>query len=125
MYGLNRAAVVFGTRPDLRASGRILLASLGAALPTIVLIRLDAARIGSSLIVGTLLFLMVYLTLAPLAGAVDKLDISNLRTLFCRTRIVAWLATPIFDYEAKLLSMMDRNRPETTGEQQTGNKHRA
>ena len=44
VYGLKRAAVVFGTRPDLRASGRILLASLGAAVPTIVLIRLDTAR---------------------------------------------------------------------------------
>jgi O-antigen/teichoic acid export membrane protein len=109
VYGLKRASVMFGARPDLKASGRILLASLGAAVPTIVLIRLDTARIGSSLIVGSVLFVMAYLTLAPVTGAVDKWDVSNLRTLFCRTRVVAWLANPIFDYEAKLLSIMGRD----------------
>jgi O-antigen/teichoic acid export membrane protein len=110
VYGVNRASVLFGVRPDLKASGRILLVSLGAAVPTIALIRLDAMRIGiSNLIVGTLLFLVIYLTLAPIAGTVDKSDVSNLRSILCRTRIVACLANPIFDYEAKLLSMMERD----------------
>jgi O-antigen/teichoic acid export membrane protein len=110
VYGLSRASVLFGARPDLKASGRILLASLGAAAPTITLIRLDAVGIDmSNLILGSLLFLMVYLTLAPVTGAVDKWDISNLRSIFCRTRMVAWLANPIFDYETKLLSFMRRD----------------
>ena len=110
VYGVNRASVLFGARPDLKASGRILLVSLGAAVPTIALIRLDAMGIGiSNLIVGTLLFLVIYLTLVPIAGAIDKSDVSNLRSILCRTRIVACLANPIFDYEAKLLSMMERD----------------
>jgi hypothetical protein len=101
---------LLGARPDLKASGRILLVSLGAAAPTIALIRLDAVGIGiSNLIVGGLLFLVIYLTLAPIAGAVDKWDVSNLRSLLCRPRIVAWFANPIFDYETKLLSMMGRD----------------
>jgi O-antigen/teichoic acid export membrane protein len=109
MYGVNRASVLLGARPDLKASGRILLVSLGAAVPTIALIRLGAMGIGiSNLIVGGLFFLVIYLTLAPIAGAIDKWDISNLRSLLCRIRIVAWLANPVFDYEAKLLSMMGR-----------------
>jgi len=107
VYGLNRASVLLGARPDLKASGRILLVSLGAAVPTIALIRLDTMGIGiSNLIVGGFLFLAIYLTLAPIAGAVDNGDVSNLRSLLCRPRIVAWLANPIFDYETKLLSMM-------------------
>jgi O-antigen/teichoic acid export membrane protein len=107
VYGVNRASVMFGAHPDLKASGRILLVSLGAAVPTIALIRLDAMGIGiSNLIVGGLLFLVIYLTLAPIAGAVDKWDVSNLRSLLCRPRIVAWFANPIFDYETKLLSIM-------------------
>jgi O-antigen/teichoic acid export membrane protein len=110
VYGLNRASAIFGARPDLKASGRILLASLGAAAPTIALIRLDAMGIGvSNLIVGGLLFLVIYLTLAPITGAIDKWDVSNLRSLLPRTRIVTWLANPIFDYEANLLSMMGRD----------------
>jgi O-antigen/teichoic acid export membrane protein len=110
VYGVNRASVTFGARPDLKASGRILLASLGAATPTIALILLDGMGIGiNNLIVGGLLFLAIYLTLAPIAGAVDKWDISNLRSILCRPRIVAWFANPIFDYETKLLSMMGRD----------------
>ncbi len=110
VYGLNRASALFSAHPDLKASGRILLASLGAAVPTIALIRLDTLGIGlGNLIVGGLLFLGIYLTLAPIAGAIDKWDVSNLRSILCRTRTVGRLANPIFDYEAKLLSIMRRD----------------
>jgi hypothetical protein len=54
-------------RPDLRASGRILLAALGAAVPTLGLIQLGGAGVGVvNLIVGGLAYLAVYLTLAPI-----------------------------------------------------------
>jgi O-antigen/teichoic acid export membrane protein len=116
VYGLNRASVMFGARPDLKASGRILLASLGAAAPTILLIRLDSMGIGiGNLLVGGLVFLVFYLTLAPIAGAVDKVDVMNLGSLLGRPRIVAWLANPIFDYETKLLSMMEREQRSREG----------
>jgi hypothetical protein len=107
VYGLSRASVTFGARPDLRASGRILLTSMGAALPTIILVRLGVMRVGlGNLVVGGLLFLLIYLTLAPVAGAINKWDVSKLRSIPCRTRMVAWLANLIFDYEAKLLSIV-------------------
>ena len=97
-------------RPDLRASGRIILAALGAAVPTVGLIQLDGAGVGVvNLIVGGLLYLVVYLTLAPILGAVDKQDIVNLRTLLGGTRIVSTVVNPVFDYESKLLSVMGRN----------------
>ena len=96
-------------RPDLRASGRILLAALGAALPTLGLIQLDGAGVGVvNLVVGGLLYVGVYLTLVPILGAVEKQDILNLRTLLGGTRIVAVLVNPVFDYESKLLSAMKR-----------------
>ncbi len=74
-----------------------------------MLIRLDAVGVGvSNLVVGILLFLMIYLTLAPIVGGIDKWDISNLRSLLCRIRMAAWLANPIFDYELKVLSIVGR-----------------
>jgi hypothetical protein len=95
-------------RPDLRASGRILLAALGAAVPTLGLIQLDDEGVSVvNLVVGGLLYLVVYLTLAPILGAVEKQGILNLRTLG-GTRIVALLVNPIFDYESKLLSVVNR-----------------
>jgi len=96
-------------RPDLKAGGKILLAALAAAIPTIVLIQLDGAGVGVvNLVVGGLLYLLVYLTLAPILGAVEKQDILNLRTLLGGTRIVAVLVNPVFDYESKLVSAMKR-----------------
>ena len=108
VYGLRQTSVKHDARPDLRAGGKILLAALAAAIPTIVLIQLDGAGIGVvNLVVGGLLYLGVYLTLAPILGAVEKQDILNLRTLLGGTRIVAVLVNPVFDYEARLLSTME------------------
>ena len=109
VYGLRQTSVKHDARPDLRASGRILLAALGAAVPTLGLIQLDGAGVGVvNLVVGGLLYLLVYLTLAPILGAVEKQDILNLRTLLGGTRIVAVLVNPVLDYESKLLSVVKR-----------------
>jgi O-antigen/teichoic acid export membrane protein len=109
VYGVRQASVKHDARPDLRAGGRIILAAFGAAIPTIVLIQLDRAGVGVlNLVVGGLLYLGVYLTLAPILGAVEKQDILNLRTLLGDTRIIAVLVNPVFDYESKLLSTVKR-----------------
>jgi hypothetical protein len=74
-----------------------------------VLIQLDGAGVGVlNLVVGGLLYLVVYLTLAPILGAVEKQDILNLRTLMGGARIVAVLVNPVLDYESKLLSAVKR-----------------
>jgi O-antigen/teichoic acid export membrane protein len=110
VYGLRQASVKHDARPDLKASGRILLAALAAAIPTIALIQLDGAGVGAvNLIVGGILYLAVYLHLIPTLGAVDKQDILNLRTLLGSTRGVAKLAGPLFDYELRLLSVKRRD----------------
>ena len=109
VHGLRQTSVKHDARPDLRASGRILLSALGAAAPTLGLIHLDGMGVGVvNLVVGGLLYLGVYLTLAPILGAVGKQDILNLRTLLGGTRIVAVLVNPVFDYESKLLSVVKR-----------------
>jgi len=98
--------VKYDARPDLRASGRIILAALGAAAPTLGLIQLDGAGVGVvNLVVWGFLYLGVYLTLAPILGAVEKQDILNLRKLLGGTRIVALLVNPVLDYEEGLLSV--------------------
>jgi O-antigen/teichoic acid export membrane protein len=109
VYGLRQSSRKYDARPDLRASGRILIAALAAAVPTLGLIQLDGAGVGVvNLVVGGLLYLVVYLTLAPILGAVGKQDVLNLRTLLGGTRIVAVLVNPVFDYESKLLSAVKR-----------------
>jgi len=105
VYGTRQASAKFDARPDLKAGGRILLAALAAAVPTLGLIELDGAGTGAvNLIVGGLLYLLLYLTLAPILGAVDKQDILNLRTLLSGTRAVSTLLKPVLDFELKLVS---------------------
>jgi O-antigen/teichoic acid export membrane protein len=110
VYGLRQTSGKYDARPDLRAGGRIILAALGAAVPTLALIQLDGAGVGIvNLAVGGLLYMFVYLTLAPVLRAVDKQDILNLRTLLSNTRILATLLNPVFNYEMKLLSTIRRD----------------
>jgi O-antigen/teichoic acid export membrane protein len=109
VYGIRQVSEKFNARIDLKASGRVLFAALAAAVPTVGLIQFDRAGVGAiNLVVGGLLYLVVYLTLAPILGAVEKQDILNLRTLLGGTRIVAVLVNPVFDYESKLLSVVNR-----------------
>jgi hypothetical protein len=101
--------VKYDARPDLKASGRVLLAALGATVPTVGLIQLDDAGVGAvNLIVGGVLYLLVYLTLASILRAVDKQDVLNLRTLLGGVRVVAVLVNPVLGYESKMLSAMRR-----------------
>jgi hypothetical protein len=82
----------------------------GAAEPTLGLIQLDGAAIGVvNQIAGRLAYLEVYLTLAPILGAVERQDILNLRALLGGTRIVAVLVNPVFNYESKFPSKVRRD----------------
>jgi hypothetical protein len=66
----------------LKASGRILIAALAAAVPAIAPVQLHLTAVGVvNLVAGGLLYLFMYLTLAPVLGAVDKFDVTNLRTV--------------------------------------------
>jgi O-antigen/teichoic acid export membrane protein len=110
VYGLRQISKRYDARPDLRVGGRIIVAALGAAVPTLVLIQLDRAGVGIvNLVVGGLLYLFVYLTLAPVLRTVDKQDILNLRTLVSNTRMAATFLNPVLNYELKLLSRMRRD----------------
>jgi O-antigen/teichoic acid export membrane protein len=109
VYGIRRTSLRYHARPDLKAGGRILLAALAAGVSTVALIQLDGAGVGlANLVIGVLFYLVAYLTLAPLTGAVDKQDILNLRTLLGGTRVVAVILNPVFDYEFRLLSAVKR-----------------
>ena len=109
VYGIRQVSEKFNARLDLKASGRVLFAGLVAAAPTVALIQFDGAGVGViNLVVGGLLYLVVYLTLVPILGAVDRQDVENLRTLLGSTRLVARLTNPVFGYVSKLLPAKGR-----------------
>jgi O-antigen/teichoic acid export membrane protein len=82
VYGIRETSVKYGALPDFKASGRIVITALVAAVPPVALVQFHQTGVGVvNLVAGGLLYLLVYLTLAPVLGAVDKFDIINLRTI--------------------------------------------
>jgi O-antigen/teichoic acid export membrane protein len=86
VYGIRQSSRKYDAGPDLRASGRILIAVLVAAVPVIALIELNPTGVGlENLVVGGLLYVFMYLTVAPILRAVDKFDVANLGTILSFT----------------------------------------
>jgi O-antigen/teichoic acid export membrane protein len=79
----------YGVKVDFRSSSRILLASLIAALVTFLLISLLNVAYWLQLASGMLLFLAVYLFCAPLLGAINLMDLNNLRTIMPSSGIIS------------------------------------
>jgi O-antigen/teichoic acid export membrane protein len=82
VYGIRQSSRKYDAAPDLGASGRILIAAFVAAIPVTAIIELHLIGVGLvNLVVGALLYLFMYLTLAPVLGAIDKFDVANLETI--------------------------------------------
>jgi hypothetical protein len=82
IYGIRQTSMKYDALPDFRASGRILICALAAAVPVVALVQLHLTAVGVvNSVAGGLLYLFTYLTLVPVLGAVDKFDVTNLRTV--------------------------------------------
>jgi stage V sporulation protein B len=110
LYGARKVSTDFKASPDLGASARIILASLIAATPSLALIELHPTGLGLvNLVAGGVLFLLTYLTMAPILGAVKPQDINNLATILCRSRALAVFIGPVLAYETRILSQLRRD----------------
>ena len=74
--------------PDLHSSTKIFLSSGIAAIATYLFLVVFAEPSWVKLIVGSILFVGIYLIVAPLVKAVNKADIVNLRIMFARVGIL-------------------------------------
>jgi stage V sporulation protein B len=89
-WGLSWIWRKYGVKADFVSSAKIFLASLIASGATYLLISvLSIAYWVISLIVGAVVFLLVFLTTAPVIGAVNQMDIDNFRTMFSGLGIIA------------------------------------
>ncbi|MCW4029178.1 MAG: oligosaccharide flippase family protein [Candidatus Bathyarchaeota archaeon] len=89
-WGLSWIWRKYGVKADFVSSAKIFLASLIASGATYLLITvLSIAYWVISLIVGAVVFLLVFLTTAPVIGAVNQMDIDNFRTMFSGLGIIA------------------------------------
>ena len=81
----------YGAVIDFRVSLRILLASVIAGVATYLLLSVLSMAEWVRLVAGFVLFLAVFLTIAPLVGAVCSSDVSNLRAMSSKLGIISKL----------------------------------
>jgi len=67
---------------EFKSSAKIFLSSSLAAIATLLFLNFFAASAWIMLLIGTALFLAVYLILIPVTGAINQTDINNLKTMF-------------------------------------------
>jgi len=103
-YGLRIITKKVEVNLDLKASLRIYFASLLSAIPVLALLHISPFNSLPNLMIGGSLFLLTYLTLTPLTGAITHTDLENLNLILSRIKIVWPLIRPVLTYEAKLLS---------------------
>ena len=72
----------YGAKADFVVSAKILLAYGLATLTAYLFLISFTAAYWVLLVIGSILFLAVYVVSAPLVGAINQLDVNNFRTMF-------------------------------------------
>ena len=102
-------------KADFLASAKILVASGIAAVATYLCLGVFSVAPLIKLVVGCLLFLVVYLASAPLIGAINQTDVDNLRAMFSGLGIVSKaLEIPLRFVEFPLAVRNRKNPPPPT-----------
>ena len=107
-YGLWLATGVHEMRVNLLGSLATLAAALVSAVPVLPILYYSVMSSLANVILGGLLYLLAYLTLAPVFGAVRRADIQTLAPILGQIRILKPVIDLIFAYEARILTALRR-----------------
>ncbi|MDR2708193.1 MAG: oligosaccharide flippase family protein [Nitrososphaerota archaeon] len=88
-WGLIWAWKNYRVKADFKSSGKIFLSSLIASIVAYAATTILNAPYILLLIVGAIIFLLVYLACAPLLGAVNRADIDNLKVMTSELGIIS------------------------------------
>jgi O-antigen/teichoic acid export membrane protein len=107
-YGLFVAKRRLGISIDLNNSIRILIASGVAALSILPFSLNQSIPNYVSLLMGGILYLVVYMTMLPIVKALQRTDITILRNLFQNQGVLKPVAEILVKYESSLIERMKR-----------------
>jgi O-antigen/teichoic acid export membrane protein len=104
LFGLLVLHRKYSIHPDIWRTERIVLCStVSAGVAYGVLQVLSALTPFISLLIGSVFFLITYLVLAPIAGAIQEKDVENLDSMLRGLRIIYPIARLLLDIEEKIL----------------------
>jgi O-antigen/teichoic acid export membrane protein len=103
-YSLYKVSEKYGMRIDLLHTGRVALFSAPSALVTIaVMDRIGVSNTFVHMALGSGIFLLACMMLAPLMGAVDVRDVQTIRRIIRRETALYPLVAPFLDLEERIL----------------------
>ncbi|MGQ9468428.1 MAG: oligosaccharide flippase family protein [Nitrososphaerales archaeon] len=104
-YGLFIAIKRINVNFDFKISLRIYLASFLSALPMFTFLRFSSLSSFYNVVIAGSIFIITYLTLLPLIGAIHGTDLENFKVIFKRLKIVWPIIKLGLNYEGKILNL--------------------
>jgi len=104
-YGLFIATKKIHVKPDFKASSRIYLSSFLSAIPVLAFLYVSPFNGLPNVLISGSLFLLTYLTLTPLIGAITHTDLESLKPILSRIKILWPIIRPVLAYQDKLLNL--------------------
>ena len=91
IIGINWIWKNYGVKAEFGNSAKIFLASAISGLITYLFLNIFIAEAWIMLALGAILFLLMYIVLAPLVGAITQMDLDNFRAMFAGLGIISKL----------------------------------
>jgi O-antigen/teichoic acid export membrane protein len=114
IWGLIWSWKNYHVKADFGNSLKIVAASMLSAAASYLLVSLLSLPWWVMLVAGTVVFLLVYLTVAPLLGAVNRMDILNFQTMFSGLGIVSRVLNLPLRYMRRLCRGSRENGSQTS-----------
>jgi O-antigen/teichoic acid export membrane protein len=112
-FGLWLAIRKYGMQVDLKDSVAVLVTALASTIPILPLAWYSPLPSLTNVLICASIYIVVYLTLAPVLKAVRRTDIQILESVFGQIRIVRPVAQLILAYEERVLVALERGNTET------------
>jgi len=105
LYATRIARSKFKIEFDARSTVKIYLVSAASAIPSLLLLRFISLSDSVALIAGGVLYLLVYITLVPLAKIMGYYELQKATQVIQKIRILAPIAKPVLKYQEKILRL--------------------
>jgi len=93
---------------DTKSLVKIYLIAIASAAPSLLLLQTSTLPSLVNVIVGGLLYLAIYVTLAPITGVVNSSELKTLAAVAQRIKFLAPIIKPLISYQEKILNRQQR-----------------
>ena len=107
-YGMYVAKRNFKIQFDTKSLVKIYLIAIASAAPSLLLLQTSTLPSLVNVIVGGLLYLAIYVTLAPITGVVNSSELKTLAAVAQRIKFLAPIIKPLISYQEKILNRQQR-----------------